>query len=214
MGANLTSAHALYYPDLASFRSFVDDALRLADRALDAADSHIDRNADVGLDAVLQPCRAGSASLYQDGQMVERPLPGNLERVMRAEPRLLEDQLLDLRREQVDAADNQHVVGASGDFLHAAHGAGGAGQQARQVPGAIADDGQRFLGERGEYQLAFLAVGKRLAARRVHHLGIEVVFPDSEAVLRLDALLRHARSDHLGQAVEVDRLERKPSLYI
>src|SRR6267378_5900422 len=85
-----------------SFGSFIDDALRLADRALDAADSHIDGNADVGLDAVLQPCGAGIVSFHQNGQMVERPLPGNLERVMRAEPRLLEDQLLDLRREQVD----------------------------------------------------------------------------------------------------------------
>src|SRR6267378_6053416 len=152
MAANVTSDAAAYYPDLASFRPLVDDALRLADRALDAADSHIDRNADVGLDAMLQPCRAGIVSFDQNGQMVERPLLGNLERVMRAEPRLLEDQLLDLRREQVDAADDQHVVGAASDFLHAAHSAGGSGQQARQVPGAIADDGQRFLGERGEYQ--------------------------------------------------------------
>src|SRR5712691_9282590 len=99
MGANLTSAHALYYPDLASFRPFVDDALRLADRALDAAEPHLDRNADVGLDAVLQPCGAGIVSFHQNGQMVERPLLGNLERVMRAEPCLPEDHILDLRRE-------------------------------------------------------------------------------------------------------------------
>src|SRR5437773_10347512 len=103
---------------------------------------------------------------------------------MRAEPWLPEDQLLDLRREQVDAADDQHVVGAAGDFLHPAHGARGPREQARQVPGAVPDDGQCLLGERGEYQLAFLAVRERLAARRGHYLAIEVAFPDRYAVLR------------------------------
>src|SRR2546427_4518823 len=90
MSANLTSAHPLYYPDLASFRPLVDDALRLADRALDRAGSHIDGNADVGLDAVLKAGHRRVVSFHQDGQMVEGPVPGNLERVMWAEPRLLE----------------------------------------------------------------------------------------------------------------------------
>src|SRR2546427_11525863 len=64
----------------------------------------------------LKACSRGIVSFHQDGQVIERAIPGNLERVMRAEPRLPEDQLLDLRREQVDAADDQHVVGAAGDI--------------------------------------------------------------------------------------------------
>jgi hypothetical protein len=37
------------------------------------------------------------------------------------ELRLLEDQFLDLRGKYVDAADDQHVVGAAGDLVHAPH---------------------------------------------------------------------------------------------
>ena len=43
--------------------------------------------------------------------------------VMRCEIRLAQDQLFDLRREDVDAADDHHVVAAAGNLGHAAHAA-------------------------------------------------------------------------------------------
>ena len=67
---------------------------------------------------------------------------------------------------------------------------GRAGQQPRQVPGPVADDRHGLLGERGEDQLALLAVRQHLAGERVDDLRIEVVLPDVQPVLGLHALLR------------------------
>ena len=61
------------------------------------------------------------------------------ELVLPRELAVLEHQLLDLGREQVDAADDQHVVAAADDLAHAAHRARGRRQEARQVAGAVAD---------------------------------------------------------------------------
>ena len=41
----------------------------------------------------------------------------------------------------------------------------------------------------------------------MNDLGIEVVFPDGKPVLGLDALLRHARADHLGEAIDIDGVD-------
>src|SRR6476646_7019033 len=194
------------------FWTLVDDALCLADRALDRADLHVGADADVGLDVVLQPGGRLFVSLDHHGEVVEGAVFRYLEHVMGAQARLLEDQLLDLRREHVDTADDQHVVGATRDALHAAHRARSGRSEPREVARAVADHRQRFLGERGEHQLAFLAVGQWSATRRVDDFGIEVIFPDRKPVLGLDALLRHAGPHHLGQAVEIARFERQPGL--
>ena len=71
-------------------------------------------------------------------------------------------------------------------------------QQARQVARAIADHRQRFLGERREHELALFALRQHLAGFRIDDLGIEVVLPDREPVLGLDAFLRDARPDDLA----------------
>ena len=55
--------------------------------------------------------------------------------------------LLDLRRKHVNAADDQHVIAASGDLVDAPHGTRGARQQARQVAGAVADHRQGFFAQ-------------------------------------------------------------------
>src|SRR5262249_34487319 len=91
-------------------------------------------------------------------------------------------------------------------------GARGTGQKPREVARAIADHGQRFLGERGDDQLALLAVRERRAAARIDDLGEEVVLPEGEAVLSLDALGGDAGPDDLGQAGEIERRERGFSL--
>ena len=123
---------------------------------------------------------------------------------MRGEARDLQKLLLDLGREDVHAAQNDHVVAAPGDLFHPPHRPRGARQQPGQVAGAITDHRQTFLGQRGEDQLAHLAIGQNLAGFGVNDLGVEVIFPDMQAVLRLDAFIGDAGAHHFRQAVNVD----------
>ena len=126
---------------------------------------------------------------------------------MRGERCLLEHLLFDLTREHVDPADYQHVIAAAGQAIHAAHRARGAGQQPGQVPGAIANHRHAFLGQGREYQLAELPVGQYLSGYGINDLRIEVVFPDGQPVLRFNALVRHPRAHHFGQAIDVQRIQ-------
>src|SRR6185436_12129180 len=111
-------------------RTLVDDALCLADGALDRADLHVGADADVRLDAVPEAGGGSRVALDHYSEMIERAFLGDFEHVVRAQARLLEDQLLDLRRKHVDAADDQHVVGSTRDALHAPHGARGGRKEA------------------------------------------------------------------------------------
>src|SRR4051794_37473006 len=61
--------------------SFVDDALGLADRALDRADAHLGADADVGLDVVLQLGGGRGVAFDDHGEVVERSVLGELEHV-------------------------------------------------------------------------------------------------------------------------------------
>ncbi len=131
---------------------------------------------------------------------------------MRRQPLDPQQQLLDLRREQVHAAHDDHVVAAAGDLLDPAHRAGRARQQPGQIPGPVAHDRHRLLGQAGEDQLAVVPVGQHLPGLGIDDLGVEVVLPDVQAVLGLDALAGDPRTDHLGQAVDVDRVQAGPLL--
>jgi hypothetical protein len=86
------------------------------------------------------------------------------------------------------------------------------GEQAGQVAGAVADDREGFLGQRGEHQFALFAVGQHFAGFRVDDLGIEMVFPDHRAILGLDAFAGDARAHHFGQAVDVDGVDAELAL--
>ncbi|MNW61873.1 hypothetical protein D3C74_399620 [compost metagenome] len=103
---------------------------------------------------------------------------------MRGEAWNLEDQLFDLAREEVDPAKNNHVIAASGDASHAAVARSGtAWHEASQVMGAVANNWQSLLGQRGEYQLAMFAVTQNLAGvEGINDFRAEVVFPDVAAV--------------------------------
>ncbi len=182
-----------------------------------------DRDADQLLGGPCQPggCagagrfhrRAGSRHQFaMHPQGVEMAVPIELELVVGSEFRNPDQNLLDLGREHVDAADDQHVIGAAGDLLHAAHRARGTGQQPRQVSGAIADHRKGLLGERGEDKLAELAVGHDVAGLRVDDLRVKMVLPDVQPVLGLDAFVGHARSDHLREPVDVHRVQVAPRL--
>ena len=109
------------------------------------------------------------------------------------------EHLLDLAREDVHAADDEHVVAAAGDALHARKRTAAcalAGDDPRDVPRPVADDRDALLGERREHDLAVLAVGHGLERLGVDDLDQEVVLEDVEPVL-VHALGGHARAHHL-----------------
>jgi hypothetical protein len=191
----------------------------LAERALDRAglhDVHVDRHADRVLheggeggagEAALVGARPVRPRLDAYGQLVEPVRPREHELEVRREGGHAQDQLLELGREEVDPAQDEHVVAAAGDALHPPHRPRCPRQQARQVACAVADERQRLFRQRREHELAALAVRKRVARVRVDDLRIEVVLPDEEAVLRLDALARDAGADHLREPVDVDGVD-------
>ena len=154
----------------------------------------------------------GLAGFDVHREMIEVALAGDFELVMGRQAGHLEDHLLDLRREYIDAADDHHVVAAPGDLVHAAHGPRRARQQAGEIAGAVADDRHGFLDQGGEDQLAFLAVGQGLEAFHIDDLRVEVILPDGGAVLGLDAFLGHAGADDLGQAVDVHGVDAETRL--
>ncbi len=122
-----------------------------------------------------------------------------------------EQHFLDLGREHIDAAQDDHVVGTPGDLLHAPHARpSGARQQPRQVAGAVADDRKCFLGQRGENEFALFAVGQHRAGFGIDHFRVEMILPDMQAVFGLDAFLRDAGPDHFGQAVDIGRVHVEP----
>ena len=68
-----------------------------------------------------------------------------------------EEHLLDMRRVQVDAADDQHVVVPPAQPVRRTvvrpHAHGSIADRA-EVAGAVANQRQRLLGQRGEHELA------------------------------------------------------------
>src|SRR5574343_394283 len=209
-------------------RTLVEHALGLADqRARNGVEFHhgdLGRHANDGLDAVLQFLAdsldvglrqlAGQVALQFATyfQVVEVTVAGNHDLVIARQAGVAQDLFLDLGREDVDATDHQHVVGPASDLADATEGARSRRQQAGQVAGAVADDREGFLGQRGEDQFALFAVGQHFAGFRVDDLGVEMVFPDHRAVLALDALAGNARAHHFGQAVDVDGVDAELAL--
>src|SRR3989337_1679393 len=82
---------------------------------------------------------------------------------------------------------------------------------ARQVVGAVADEGEPLPGERRDYQFPFGAVGNHLPARRLHDLGVEVVLPEMDAGAGL-AVDPHAGATRLGHPDDVEGLEPELAL--
>ncbi len=90
----------------------------------------------------------------------------------------------------------------------------GAGEQTREVVGAVADGGQRLLGQGGEHKFAGAADGQHGVVERVDDLRAEVVLPDVGAVLGLVGLAGHTGAHDLGQPVDAARgdIEGLPDL--
>src|SRR5690606_9913111 len=152
------------------FRAIVHHAFRLAigpgDR-IRIADLDPARDPDDRLDVVRQiPGRlcpgvlgtVARGAFDVNDHVVHPARTAQFDLEMRRETPAFQDLLLDLGRKDIDAAQDDHVVGPAGDLLDPAHRPGGAGQQPGQVAGAITHHRQALFGQRGEYEFAHLAV--------------------------------------------------------
>ena len=105
--------------------------------------------------------------LEADLEVVEVLLAVDDDEVVRAHALDLEEHVLDLAGEHVDAADDEHVVGALAHLAHARQRAPALAArrvERRQVVGAVAQEREGLLGERRDDELALLAV-RRAAPR-------------------------------------------------
>jgi len=94
--------------------------------------------------------------------------------------------MFDLRREDIDAPDNQKIVGSAQKAVHANSGtATGTGfpYQIGDIPGSVADQRGTFAAEGGDDKFSLLPVGERLSGERINDFGIEHVFVDVEPFL-------------------------------
>ncbi len=153
--------------------------------------------------------------LYRHG--VERTFPRQYDLVVRRQPRKADQHGLHLRRIDVHPADDEHVVIATGD-AHDANVTAPARTrfvaQPSDIARPIANHRQRFLGERGDDQLAGFADRQRLQGLGIDDFEDEMVFPTVQAGLRHVAFAGDAGPHDFRQAVDVDRLEAQPLLKI
>src|SRR4029077_3649131 len=123
--------------------ALVDYSARLALAAFDAAgvgDADADGDADEVFDALRELAGQGAARisvgprhrLDHHFHRIEALLAAEHDLVVRRQAGDVEDLLFDLGWEHVDAAHNQHVVGATGHLFHAPHAARGAREQSGQ----------------------------------------------------------------------------------
>ena len=100
-----------------------------------------------GLLRIARSARHGATTqldIHLDG--IQVPLFPQLDKIVRGKFRYRQDLLLDLGREDIHPADDKHVIAAAGDPVHTAHGADTAGEEAGEVPGAVAYHRHGLLG--------------------------------------------------------------------
>ncbi len=160
------------------------------------------------LSGELLAARRVGSRLHFHRQGIERSLAREYQLVVRGETGKIDEDGLDLRGIDVDAADDQHVVVTSG---HAHEPHVGAAACARlvvepgDVPRAIAHERQRVLRQRGDHQLAGLADRHRLERVRIDDLEQEMILPAVQARLLDVTFAGDARAHHFRKAVNVHR---------
>lgn len=198
------------------FRAVVNEALGFAIAAIDLVlDKHFDGDADALLDLLAQPIggifhilfSGLRVALHQQGEVVHAALLREHALIARAQAVVFGDDLFELGREAVHAAQDDHVVIACGDAVQAAHGTCGAWQNAGEIVGAVANDRQRFFGQGGDDKLTIFTIRKRLESFWVHDFWVEVVFPYGQAVFGLHTFLSYARTHDLREAIDIGGID-------
>lgn len=174
--------------------ALVDDAHCLTFAAGDGFRCHqVDLRADAqhGADGSLQGLLPGGVGLDGIVKLLRGHLDVDIQGIRVVDPvyqdlivgavALLEQDRLDLGREDIDAADDHHIIAAAHGLVHPdvgpAAGAFFPGQHA-DIPRTVADDGEGFFVQARKDQLAFAALGQDLAGVRVDDFGNEMVLID------------------------------------
>ena len=117
--------------------------------------------------------------LYLQGVQIVHPVHDH--QVMCRGAAHLQKRRLDLGREHVHAADDQHVVASArepGDPGRGPAALTGAAVHAGQILGAVADQGNSLLGQGGDHQLSGDAVRHGPESLPVHDFRQEMVLVD------------------------------------
>ena len=149
----------------------------------------------------------GGSGLALDGQLVHRAGSLDDELVVRRGLGDREERVLDVRGVDVDAAHDDHVVAPAAQAADPRRRPAAAARlegDRGDVAGAVAQQRHRLLQQGREDELALDALVERRTGLRIDDLDEEVVLVDVQAVARLEALGRDARTAHLRQPVEVD----------
>ena len=187
-------AHRLAFGAGNLARPFYHDAGGDADKVL-----------DVFLGLVRHPFHAvrslrdqRRAAFDVDGQQIEIAFPEDFQLVERSQGLGLHEHRLDLGGKDIDAADDQHVVGAAGDPFHphvGATAAAGRGVEHRYIAGAVADDREGFLGQRGEDDFTGFAVRQRLTGMDIDRFDQEMILENVQTLFRFEAFDGDAGAD-------------------
>ena len=133
---------------------------------------------------------------------------------MRCDLLNLDQGSLDLAREDVDAANDQHIVNTALEAGNARAGSAayaGSVVDAGQVLGAVTDQRDAFLGQGSERKLAGYTVGHRHQRVGAQNLGIEMVLADVQALMEL-TVAGNARAHDFAQTVDVVSLDSQLAL--
>ena len=117
----------------------------------------------------------------------------------------VDEDILDLGREHVDALDDQHIVGSAHGFRHSAMGsAAGAGLiiELSDILGAVSEHRHTLTGQGGDDQLADFTLAEALAGIGVDDLGQEVILRKMHTVARF-TVAGNTGAAQLGHAVVV-----------
>src|SRR5256714_2376975 len=145
-------------------------------------------------------------------ELITLPVDENL--VVACQTLMGEQNLFDLGGKDIDASHDKHIVCPPPYALHPdGRSATGAGvvEQGHTITRAVAQEWQGFARQAREDQFAGFAIWETLAALRVYHLRVEVILINMQSLV-LRTLGGHTRANHLGQPIDIERLEAKALL--
>lgn len=113
--------------------------------------------------------------------------------------------MLDLSRENVDSADNEHIIASALGSEHLdERSAAGAFlmRYCGNVAGSVSEQRKSFFADTCEHELAVFAVGQRLESHGIDYLGIEIILAYMHSAL-LAAFKCNAGTRYLGETVYI-----------
>ena len=137
---------------------------------------------------------------YLNGHVVVVLVGGQGDEVVIAQFLEVHQDLLYLDGEDIDATQHHHIIATATHAVQTdmvAPAGTRAAKHAGEVAGAVAQQRHGLAAQRGEHQLANLAVGHGLQCLGVNNLNDIIVLPEVQAVL-LGALEAYAGAAHLA----------------